>query len=207
MNAFRATARELVRAYHDEQQDVAETELHAALGLSTERAAVATSYDAGLEEAHAGESVVYLGTPYPVCRALFRAVTLGKGDLVVDLGCGTGRLLLYGALCTPARFLGVELIPERCATAQRAVARLSLDQVEVVEGNALELDLREGTVFYLFRPFSSETESAMVSRLHDEAGRRPITVAANRLLPTLFDDELFDCSVLGDLRIYRSGYR
>ena len=125
-------------------------------------------------------------------------------DLVVDLGCGGGRLVLYGALCTPARFLGVELIEPRCAAAQRAAARLSLTRVEIVQGNALDLELEPGTIFYLFRPFSSETEATVLGRLHDLAHRRAITVAAYRLLPTLFDSTVFDCTAIGDLRVYRS---
>ncbi|RLB61426.1 MAG: hypothetical protein DRI90_11375 [Deltaproteobacteria bacterium] len=183
---------------------MAEAELDAALGLGEERQMMASSYDPRLESAHATESVVYLPTPYPVCRALFHTTAPQSRDLVVDLGCGSGRLVLYGALCTSARFLGVELIGQRCAAGQRTVTRLSLGQVEIVEGNVLDLDLEPGTLFYLFRPFSKETETTMMTRLHNLARRRAITVAAYRLLPTLFDPQIFDCTVIGDLRIYRS---
>jgi len=204
VNASLAAARELVRAYHEEVHPVAEDELDRMLGLGSESQAVASSYDASVEQVHAGESVVYLATPYPVCRALFRALWLGEGDLVVDLGCGTGRLVLYGSLCTPARFVGVELIADRWAVARAATQRLALERTEVVLGNAVDWDFGAGTVFYLFRPFSSATEATVVARLHAEARRRAITVAAYRLLPGLFDDGVFDLEVMGDLRLYRS---
>ena len=194
----------LFRAYHLEERPVAEAELDGALDLAEERHMVASSYDPQLESDYAAESVVYLPTPYPVCRAFFHATAPQSRDLVVDLGCGSGRLVLYGALCTAARFLGVELIGQRCAAGQRTVARLSLTQVEIVEGNVLDLALEPGTIFYLFRPFSRETEATMMARLHDLARRRAITVAAYRLLPTLFDSQVFDCTVIGDLRVYRS---
>ncbi len=199
-----AAPRALFRSYHLEERAVAEDELDRALGLAEERRAVASSYDRALEKAHASESVVYLATPYPVCRALFHAVAPQSRDVVVDLGCGSGRLVLYGALCTPARFLGIELVESRCTAAQQAAARLSLAEVEVVQANALDLDLEVGTIFYLFRPFSSETETTVLGRLHDLARRRAITVAAYRLLPTLFDSTVFDCTTIGDLRVYRS---
>lgn len=205
--AARAAVAELFRAYHHEERAISDAQLDAALGLD-ERATVRTSYDPELEAAHAGESVVYLPTPYPVCRTFFSRICAGPQDTIVDLGCGIGRFLAYGALITEARLRGVELVAQRSVIARRCVERLGLvKQVEVIAGNVLDQDLSDASIFYLHRPFSSETEAAVIRALHDLARRQAITVGAYRLLPTLFHRAVFEETHLGDLRIYRSRRR
>jgi SAM-dependent methyltransferase len=198
-----AAARALLLRYHGGDDGVGAAELDEALGLASQTDAVRSSYEPALEARHPQESIVYLPTPYPVCRAFFHALALGPDDRVVDLGCGLGRLLLYGALVSPARFRGIELIARRIEPAREAVARLGLTQIELVEGNMREASLEDGTVFYAFRPFSEETEVAMLARFHELASRRAFVVAAYRLRPGLFDETLFDYRCLGDLSLYR----
>ncbi len=197
-------ARELVRAYHLELRQVGEEQLDEALGLNEHKQVVHSSYEPALESRFASESVVYLPTPYPLCRTFFHAVELSERDLVVDLGSGVGRFLLYGALATAARFRGIELVAPRSDTAARCVSSLQLSQVEIVEGNVLEQDLSDGTVFYFYRPFSAQTEAQVVGRIHELARQKPLTVGACRLLPSLFDPELFERCDMGSLQIYRS---
>jgi len=200
-------ARELVRAYHLELEPIDEEQLDEALGLTEHRQVVHSSYEPALENRFADESVVYLPTPYPLCRTFFHAVALGKQDLVIDLGSGVGRFLLYGALISDARFRGIELIAQRSATAARCVSALQLNQIDVVEGNVLEQDLSDATVFYFYRPFSAQTEATVVGRIHQLATQKPLTVGACRLLPTLFNPEIFERSDLGSLQVYRSAIR
>jgi SAM-dependent methyltransferase len=192
---------ELIGAFHREEREASDAELDAALGLPSWRAVAEESV---LEERHPGASVPGVPTPYVICRGLFHALALTRDDLFVDLGCGDGRVVFYGALTTPARFRGVELVAERAGLARANAARLGLPQVEIVHGDALALDLSEGSVFYAFRPFSPGSEPHMLARLHEEARRRPIVVAAHRMLPSLFDPEVFEPLSTGLLLIHRS---
>jgi SAM-dependent methyltransferase len=192
---------ELVRAYHREEREASEAELDAALGLPAWRS---VAEESELEKRHPGSSVPGVPTPYPIIRGLFHGLALGPEDLFVDLGCGDGRVIFYGALTTPARFRGVELVAERVQTARDNAARLGLRQVELVNADALDVDLGQGTVFYLFRPFSPAVEVPMLARLHDEARRRRITLAAHRLLPSLVDPEVFEPLSTGLVLIHRS---
>jgi SAM-dependent methyltransferase len=191
------TARALVQTYHREERQPSASALDEALGLAgpTEPR---RAPDDGSDTAPP-----HVATPYPVCRAFFGRVAPTARDLVVDLGCGTGRLLLYGGLTTPARMRGIEIVPERARVAAAAARRLELAKVSVQIGDVLETDWSDGTVFYAFRPFPPEVEAKVVERLHELACARPIVVAAHRMLPSLFDPAIFERRGRGDLRIYR----
>src|SRR5262245_61168400 len=70
-------------------------------------------------------------TPYPEIRAIFKWLQarnhLGREDVVVELGCGLGRLMLYGAMVAPeAQFAGIEAAGHRAQSAQRSASRLGL---------------------------------------------------------------------------------
>lgn len=65
----------------------------------------------------------YQGTDYQVTRYLLNKVKPGPQDIVYDLGCGYGRVILYGALTTEARYRGIEIVGERVS--DEAEGRLS----------------------------------------------------------------------------------
>jgi SAM-dependent methyltransferase len=196
-------ARQRFASFHDGEA-IDERELDDALGLPAERGWPGTEY-AELQRQHPGESIIGFATDYGQCRTLFRELQLEHDDLFVDLGCGHGRVLLYGALTTGARFRGIELVERRVSQARDAVERLGLEKrVDVHRANALDAELSDATVLYLFRPFSVESEQRMLERLHDEAGRRTFTVVSNRLQPSCFDSARFARREVGTLLVLRA---
>ena len=192
-----AVARELVRAYHREEREPSAKLLDRALGIGP-------ADPARTDEELLTEAFPSLPTPYPICRGFFCHTAPTADDLVVDLGCGSGRLVLYGALLTPARLCGIELDRGRFEVASRAVEQLGLSNATILRGDILEQDWSDGTVFYAFRPLPAETEPVVVDRLHELGRRRAITIGAYRMLPNLFDPAVFESTGRGDLRIYRS---
>ncbi len=196
--------RELFAAYHAEQRDPSDDELDAALGIPSHAQRWTPRQDTAIQARYTGESTVNVLTPYAICRGLFRELNVSADDLVIDLGCASGRVVLYGALVTDARFRGVELVAERAQQGIDAAERLGLTKVQFVVGNALDEDLSRGNVFYLFRPFSERTEAAVVAELHAQGRRRPITVATHRLQPSLFDPQVFTSTPFGALVLYRT---
>jgi SAM-dependent methyltransferase len=83
-------------------------------------------------------------------------VPIGPDDVLVDVGCGKGRVLnfwLHKGLRN--RMVGIE-IDERWATF--AAQRLTrFKNIEVICGDAFEATPAEGTIFYIFNPFTEET--------------------------------------------------
>lgn len=186
---------------------VSDEELDLALGLDRVDYDRAHDEEEEAETAHPGESVVHVATPFDRCRDFFATSRPTKDDVVFDLGCGVGRVVLYGALVCEARFVGVELVAGRAAVAADRARRLGLNRVEIVAGSALEIDVSRGTIFFLFRPFSPPVEREMLARLHALGRERAITLGAHRLLPNALDPEVFEGGGTGDLRIVRSRAR
>jgi len=194
----------LVGAFHRGKRTCDEAALDAALALPPQRWRHTPQLDATLQAQHVGESIVDVPTPYEICRRVFSYLELDETDLFVDLGCAAGRVVLYGASVSPARFRGIELIDARAAVAANAARQLGLNRVDIVAGDVRDHDFGIGTIFYAFRPFSIETEAEVLQRLHAEAQRRQITVVTHRLQPSLFDLTVFDRDDLGVLQIMRS---
>lgn len=201
-------ATELVGAYQREAMEVGDDELDAALGITAGRWRPEVARDSAIQARFPGESIVNVATPYAVCRNLFARLELEPDEVFLDMGCGDGRVLLYGALwCGAARFRGVELVAERVERLRTAASALGLTNVEGVHGNILHQDIDDVAVFYAHRPFSVETEQAVLDMLHREARKRSITVVTNRLQPSLFDPNLFERDGRNTLVFYRSKTR
>lgn len=121
--------------------------------------------------------VEYYKTPTQVVVELVRRVEWRAGDVFVDLGAGLGQVVLTVHLLAGVRAWGVEIEPAYCDYARRCAVRLGLAGVEFIEGDAREVDLSDGTVFFLFTPFRGEVFRDVMARLRAEAVRREIRVA------------------------------
>jgi SAM-dependent methyltransferase len=122
-------------------------------------------------------AVPYLPSGVEEILALLREAPVGPDDELVDLGSGLGRVVLLAHLLCGARARGVELQEPlvRRATARRD--QLGLSGVEFVHADAAQLAL-DGSIFYLYAPFSGETLARVLRNLEDVARRRPIVVGA-----------------------------
>lgn len=112
--------------------------------------------------------------PYLPCAidSVLRAIDLAgvnDTDLFVDVGSGVGRVTTIVHLLTGASTLGLEIQPQLVQVAQSVSQRLGLARVKTLEGDA---HLVEGTVFFLYCPFSGDRLSAFLDEL--EALPRPI---------------------------------
>jgi SAM-dependent methyltransferase len=97
-----------------------------------------------------GLDVIYEPSPPEVVEAMLRLADVRPGDVVYDLGCGDGRIVIAAAK-RGARGVGVDLDPERVLEA-RANARAAgvEDRVEIREGDLFETDVGDATVVMLF---------------------------------------------------------
>lgn len=95
--------------------------------------------------------VIYVPTPERVVKAMIRMAGVGKGDVVYDLGCGDGRLVVAAARAGAAKAVGVDIDPERVAEAEANVKAAGVQDVaRIVEGDLFEMDLRDADVVTLY---------------------------------------------------------
>src|SRR5207245_7887723 len=74
-------------------------------------------------------------------EAMLREAALGGADLVVEVGCGTGRLTLPLAGVTPARVMGVDSEAKMLDVAR---GKDAAGRVEWVRGSAYHLPAGDG---------------------------------------------------------------
>jgi predicted O-methyltransferase YrrM len=105
---------------------------------------------AGAEAPARALDVPYEPSAPEVVEAMLRLAGVGQGDVVYDLGCGDGRIVIAAAR-RGARAVGVDIDPQRIREA-RANARSAgvEDRVELRVGDLFETDVRPATVVMLY---------------------------------------------------------
>ena len=110
-------------------------------------------------------------------RAL-RACAIGTDDVLLDYGCGKGRVLLAAARLPFARVIGVELVPELCEIARRNLQvdrdRRRCGAVEVVHADVTTWDVPDDvTVAFMFNPFRGRVFEVALEHLLASLDRHP----------------------------------
>jgi hypothetical protein len=119
----------------------------------------------------------YHPTPARVILALIEHTRLQADDVFYDLGSGLGRVALMIGLLTVAQVKGVEYEPAYCAYAQERADSLRLARVTFLNIDARQADYSDGTVFFLYTPFTGRLLQEVLAKLAEAARRRPITLA------------------------------
>lgn len=103
-------------------------------------------------------------TFYFVLEKLFGQFSFNSRSHLLDVGCGTGRVLAHflRAGC-PGTATGIELDPELAAAASSWAAYH--ENLAVIEGSVLDLDLSPFTDFYLFNPFDQGILQQFIEQL------------------------------------------
>lgn len=93
----------------------------------------------------------YVSTPYPVVDAMLRLAAVRPGDVVYDLGCGDGRIVIAAALDFGARGVGIDLDPRRIEQASAAARRAGVsDRVRFAVQDLFKTDFSEASVLALY---------------------------------------------------------
>ena len=124
----------------------------------------------------AAEMVSYQPTPARHIFDLLHRTALARHDVLIDLGSGFGHVPLLTCICTGARSVGVELEPAYVKSARRSAELLNLKRVTFLTRDARTVDLTEGTVFYLYTPFTGQMLRSMLDSLRREGVNRDIRV-------------------------------
>ena len=95
-------------------------------------------------------------TPQVLVDRMLALAQVRPGEMVYDLGCGDGRIVITAAQKFHARAVGIEIRRDIYETTLGRVRSLGLaDQVQIVHGNALKTDLSSADVVTLYLLTSS----------------------------------------------------
>ncbi len=95
-------------------------------------------------------------TPQAVVERMLALADVKPGEMVYDLGCGDGRIVITAATKFSARAVGVEIRRDIYEATLARVASLGLaDKVRIVHGDALKTDLTSADVVTLYLLTSS----------------------------------------------------
>jgi len=122
------------------------------------------------------DMIGYHPTPARVIFALIEHAHLSAEAVFYDLGAGLGRVVLLVGLLTAAHVKGVEFEPAYCAYAQQRADRLHLSRATFLNVDARQADYADGTVFFLYTPFTGRMLQAVLAKLEAVAHTHPITL-------------------------------
>ena len=98
-----------------------------------------------------GLEVDFVPTPTEIVAAMLELASVKASDVVYDLGCGDGRIVIAAAKRFGARGVGIDIDPDRIQEARANALREGVaDRVRFVQGDLFEADFREATVVALF---------------------------------------------------------
>ena len=93
----------------------------------------------------------YVPTPPEVVDRMLAQASVTSRDVVCDLGCGAGRIVIAAAQKFGARGVGVDIDPVRIAEARSNAARAQVEHLVTFRlQDALDTDVSEATVVTLY---------------------------------------------------------
>lgn len=126
------------------------------------------------------QDVVYVPTRQPVVDAMLKLAKVGKNDVVYDLGCGDGRIVITAAETHGARGVGIDIDPERIKEANENAKEAGVtDKVKFIQANLFESDVSEATVvtLYLLNSLNMKLRPILLEQL--KPGTRIVSHAFN----------------------------
>lgn len=93
----------------------------------------------------------FVPTPMPVVDRMLEAAGVGSGDIVYDIGCGDGRILITAARRYGARGVGIDIVPERIRESLAGAKEAGVEHlVEFLRQDAMTVDLSPASVVTIY---------------------------------------------------------
>jgi tRNA G37 N-methylase Trm5 len=118
----------------------------------------------------------YVPTPQDVVERMLALAEVKPGDVVYDLGCGDGRLVITAAKKYGATGVGVDIDPERIAESKANAKKDGVEgKVEFRLQDALTVDVSPATVVTLYLLSSSNMKLRPILTKQLKAGSRIVS--------------------------------
>jgi SAM-dependent methyltransferase len=122
-----------------------------ALVITVVSPSLAVAQETRSETTNRTPDVIYVPTPQPVVDKMLEMAEVKKGDVVYDLGCGDGRIVVTAAKKYGVKAIGFDIDPQRVKEALENVRSNKVEHlVTIKQEDIFKLDLREASVVTLY---------------------------------------------------------
>ena len=95
--------------------------------------------------------VEYVPTPHKVVGEMLQLLAVKPTDIVYDLGCGDGRVVITAAKRYKARGVGIDIDPQRIRESRANARRAGVaNRVKFLQQDLFETEIREASVIALY---------------------------------------------------------
>jgi len=127
----------------------------------------------------------WVPTPMKKVRKMLEMAEVGPDDLLYDLGCGDGRMIVTAARSHGARAVGVEIHPLRYIWCQILITALGLrGRVKIVFGDMFKQDLSNASVVTCY--LLQSTNERLQGKLEQELRPNSRVVSSDFTFPGLY---------------------
>ena len=121
------------------------------------------------------DAVGYAATRYKELQKIIHYLKLTPQDVFVDFGCGKGRVVFFISTQGVKKVVGLELDPVLMNNARKNLQTMKVKHspIELIEGDAINYDLKEATVLFFYNPFGSKTLQTIVDHLKKSLNVHP----------------------------------
>lgn len=121
----------------------------------------------GRDASHADQfHYPYEPTPYSVLTRLAESGYINRKSILIDYGCGKGRVGFYLNYELKCRTIGIEYDERLYRKAMENKSTYVKERnVEFICGNAEEYEIYEADCFYFFNPFSIEVMKSVMGQI------------------------------------------
>lgn len=117
--------------------------------------------ESGVDINKRDNSSMYISILVRYLRELFRALGIEHGKVLVDLGCGKGRVLLVASEFGFREVRGIEFSPLSCNIARKncliyKAKTKTVTDFTIIESDVIDYKIRDDEdIFYLYHPFNA----------------------------------------------------
>jgi hypothetical protein len=124
----------------------------------------------------------FVPTPMVVVERMLELGEIDKTDLLFDLGCGDGRIVITAAKKFGTRGVGIDIDPQRIEESVRAAKEAGVEElVEFRLQDVMKADIREATVVTIY--FLPESNALLLPLLEEQLKPGTPVVSHNYSIP------------------------
>jgi len=131
----------------------------------------------------------YVATPMEVVEKMLEVAEVGSDDIVYDIGCGDGRIVIMAAEKYGARGVGIDIDSQRIEESKENAATAGVEHlVRFYQGDAMKMNFSEATVVTLY--LLPESNELLRPKLEKELNPGVYVVTHNYRIPGWDEKEI-----------------